>query len=150
MNIKNYYTKAIMLVISLGFIIAIQSCTKKPDLQGEDTKLTGVWKRIIHRLPLGDSTQIITFYEGDFSTFQTNVSATPASTPTSTLYRATYNTNGSQIFLILNQKQNSLDANGSGTPVNQVIFNKLPYKISVAQDTLTVTDGTAMKYVKQP
>jgi hypothetical protein len=150
MSIKNYYTKAVMLFISLGLITAIQSCTKKPDIQGEDTKLTGAWKRVIHRAPLGDSVQTIAFYEGNFSTFQTDVSATPVGTPTSTLYRATYNTNGSQIDLVLNQKQNSLDANGPGTPISQVIFNKVSYKISLTQDTLTVTDGVALKYVKQP
>lgn len=151
MNIKNYYTKAAMLVISLGLITAIQSCTKKSELPdaSEDVNLQGAWKRVIHRAPLGDSVQTISFYEGQFSTFQTDVYATiAASNPTSTLYKATYNTNGTVLYVNLTQKLNSTDPNSSGTSISQILFDKAPYKISGNIDTLTVTSGGTLKYVK--
>jgi hypothetical protein len=152
MNINNYYTKAVMLVISLGLITALQSCTKKSEITdaSQDEDLVGAWKMTIHRAPLGDSVQTIAFYEGQFSTFQTDVYATPlATSATSTLYKATYNTGSSILYVNLNQKLSSLDPNSSGTPVNQTLFNKVPYKISTGLDTLTVTSGgNALKYVK--
>ena len=151
MNIKSYYTKAAMLVISLGLITAIQSCTKKSELPDatEDVNLHGAWKRVIHRAPLGDSVQTIAFYEGQFSTLQTDVYATlVATSPTSTFYRATYNTDGTLIYVNLTQKSNSADPNSSGTPISQLLFDKVPYKINSTLDTLTVTSGGTLKYVK--
>lgn len=152
MNINNYYTKAVMLVISLGLMTAIQSCTKKSELPdaSQDENLVGAWKMVIHRLPLGDSVQTLAFYEGQFATFQTDVYATPAATSaTSTLYKATWNTGSSILYVNINQKLSSLDPNSSGTPVNQTLFNKVPYKTSTGLDTLTVTSGgSALKYVK--
>ncbi|MGN8072758.1 hypothetical protein [Mucilaginibacter sp. SG564] len=152
MNINNYYTKAVMLVISLGLITVLQSCTKSSELPDatDDTNLLGAWKMTIHRAPKGDSVQTVSFYEGQFATFQTDVYATPLTTSaTSTLYKATYNTSGTVLYVNLNQQLSSLDPNSSGTPVNQTLFNKLPYKISASQDTLTVTSGSnALKYVK--
>lgn len=151
MNINNYYTKAVMLVISLGLIMAIQSCTKKSELPdaSEDVNLQGAWKRVIHRAPLGDSVQTIAFYDGQFSTFRTDVYATiGGSNPTSTLYRATYNTNGTVLYVNLTQKSDSTDPNSGGTPINQLLFDKVPYKINSTLDTLTVTSGGALKYVK--
>ncbi|SDP48075.1 hypothetical protein SAMN05428975_1397 [Mucilaginibacter sp. OK268] len=151
MNIKNYYTKAVMLVIALGLITAIQSCTKKSELPdaSEDANLVGAWKRVIHRAPLGDSVQTVAFYEGQLSTLQTDVYATIAATsPTSTLYRATYNTNGTVLYVNLTQKLSSTDPNSSGTSISQVFFDKVPYKISTNLDTLTVTSGGTLKYIK--
>jgi hypothetical protein len=151
MNINNYYTKAAMLVILLGLITAIQSCTKKSEIPdaSQDENLVGAWKMTIHRLPLGDSVQTLSFYEGQFATFQTDVYSTITASPTSTLYRATWNTGGSLVYVNLNQKLSSTDPNSSGTPISQLLFNKLPYKISTSLDTLTVTSGSnLLKYVK--
>jgi len=152
MDIKNYYTKAVMLVVSLGFITALQSCTKKETIlpgSTEDENLIGAWKRTIHRVAKGDSVQTLGLYEGTFtSSLLIDVYATPASTATSTLYKGSFDTNGTALYVKLNQKQNSAtDLNGSGTPVSEVLFDTAPYKI--VSDTLNITAGsTVIKFIK--
>ena len=152
MNIKNHYKQVAMLAISLGFITVIQSCTKNDGVvpgSAPDANLVGGWKTIIHRLPKGDSVQTLGFYEGtSLASLTVDVSATPGATPTTTLYKATYDSNGTQLYVKLNQKQNSAtDLNGGGTPVNQVLFNTVPYKISA--DSLIITSGSStIKYIK--
>jgi hypothetical protein len=153
MDIKIYYKQVAMLIISVGFITAIQSCTKNDGaLPGtaSDANLVGAWKTTISRFPKGDSVQTIGFYEGtSLASVTVDVYATPAATSaTTTLYRAEYDSNGTQLYVKLNQKQNSAtDFNGSGTPVNQVLFDSAPYKITT--DTLKVTSGsTTLKYIK--
>ena len=152
MNTNNYFTKAAMLVILLGLITVVQSCTKTNQLSdaSADPNLVGAWKRVIPRTPLGDSVQTIAFYDGaQFATLQTDVYATKVATSaTSTLYKGTYNTNGTVVYLNLNQKLNSTDPNSSGSPISQLIFDKAPYKISGSLDTLTVTSGGTLKYIK--
>jgi hypothetical protein len=151
MIIKNYYTKAAMLIVFLGLISAIQSCTKKNVLTDakDDEDLVGAWKRAIPRSDQGDSVQTVAFYEGTLSTLKIDTYDTPgASTPASTLYKGTYNTNGAALYLKLNQKLNSTDPNSSGTPFDQTFFDKVPYKISPNLDTLTVTVGGTLKFTK--
>lgn len=151
MFIKNYYAKAAMLFISLGLIAAIQSCTKKGELDEpkDDENLIGAWKRTIPRPALGDSVQTIAFYDGIFSTLKVDVYDTPGSTtPASTLYKGVYNTNGVVLYLKLNEKLNSTDPNSSGTPIDETFFDKVPYKINPTADTLTVTGSSTLKFVK--
>ncbi|MDN5287437.1 MAG: hypothetical protein JWR38_3711 [Mucilaginibacter sp.] len=152
MNIKNYYKQAVLLVLSLGFITIIQSCTKNDGVvagSSPDTNLIGAWKTVISRFPKGDSVQTVAFYEGTpLASLTVDVYATPGSSATSTLYKGAYDTNGTQLYVKLNQKQDSAtDLNGSGTPVNQVLFDTVPYKITA--DTLSITSGsTTLKYIK--
>ncbi|MDR6944665.1 hypothetical protein [Mucilaginibacter pocheonensis] len=150
MNIKNYYNKAVMLLASLGFIISLQSCSKDKGIipgSNEDTNLFGAWKRTIHRTAQGDSVQTLSFYEGFLFALQTDASATPVSTVNSTYFKGTFDTNGTQLYIKLNQKLNSSDLNGGGTTVNQVFLNTSPYKIS--SDTLKITVGSEVqKYIK--
>ncbi|WP_183560960.1 hypothetical protein [Mucilaginibacter sp. SP1R1] len=151
MNVKNYYTKAVMLFVSLGLLTAMQSCTKKsvlPDAK-EDANLIGAWKRTIPRVAQGDSVQTLAFYDGTLSTLKIDVYPTPlTTTPTTTLYRGTYNTNTTQLYLKLNLKLDSTDPNGSGTAINQTFFDTTPYKISKDTDTLTVMSNTTLKYIR--
>lgn len=153
MNIKNYYSKAAMLFVSLGFITALQSCSKDSGIipgSSEDKNLIGAWKRTIRHTAKGDTVQTIAFYEGFLASLQEDVSATPipGSTVTTSLYKGLFDTNGSQLYFKLNQKQNSTtDLNGTGTPVNRVLYDTTPYKIS--GDTLKITVGsTLVKYLK--
>lgn len=152
MNIKNYYTKAAMLVVSLGFITALQSCTKDKNIlpgSTEDKNLIGAWKRTIHRVAQGDSVQTLTFYEGTLtSSLLIDVYSTPASSANSTLYKGVFDTDGTALYVKLNQKQNSAtDLNGSGTPVSEVLFDTTPYKID--SSTLSITAGsTVIKFTK--
>jgi hypothetical protein len=154
MNIRNYYTKAAMLVISIGFITALQSCSKDKGLipggSKEDTNLYGAWKRTIHRVAKGDSLQTISFYEGFVSKLRTDVYATPLSTSitSSTYYRGIFDTNGSSLIFRLTQKQTSSDINSSTTPVSITLINTSPYKISANLDTLTISADTTFTYIK--